>query len=231
MIRSFLRTALVAIPFTFPALAFGDEPGFFPLFNGVDLTGWRYDKEALHRATETADRRLSVKDGVIVLAAKDKDGKKDVRELITVREFAKDFILKLEFKAAQEATGAVTIRKAVIPIADFMRRSEQRQLKKFQTDSWNELEVVVKMAAYAEGRRLTDSDALEASFANGKATTRVNGRTVDPNRTVIQMDAYPKINGEPLTPYPVAAATTGQVGLRSASGKIEFRNIRFKELP
>jgi hypothetical protein len=231
MIKTYGRALVLSLPFLLAGVVLAQEPGFTPLFDGAELTGWRYGKEVLHRANETPDKRFTVLEGYIRLNAKDKDGKKDVRELLTVREFSKDFVLKLEFKAAQEAIGSVVIRNAAIPVGDFIRRNDQRQLKKFQTDGWNELEVTVKMAAYAEGRRLTDSDHLEASFTNGKATARVNGRVVDPNRTVIQIEAYPKINGEALTSYPVAVATKGQVGLRSGSGKMEYRNIRFKELP
>ena len=132
-------------------------------------------------------------EGNIVLAAKDKDGKKDVRELIHAREFAKDFVLKLEFKAAQEATAAVTIRNTGFPVGDFIRRNEQKQLKNFKNDGWNELEITVKMAAHAEGRRLTDSDTLEAGFMNGMATARLNGRVIDPNRVVIQIEGYAKV--------------------------------------
>src|SRR5262245_17807490 len=93
---------LLMLPLTLASLPFGQDPAFLPLFDGAELTGWRYGKEALHRVNETPDKRFSVKDGTIVLATKDKDGKKDVRELISVREFARDFVLKLEFKAANE---------------------------------------------------------------------------------------------------------------------------------
>lgn len=231
MIRSYGRLLLLVLPLTLTSLAVAQEPGFAPVFNGNDLTGWRYGKEVLDRVTETPDKRFSVSGGVILLAAKDKDGKKDVRELITVREFSKDFVLKLEFKCANEAVAALVIRTTAIPIADFVRRGDQKQLKKFQTDGWNELEVTVKMAAHAENKRLTESDTLEAGFQNGKATARLNGRVIDPNRVVIQIEGYPRVNGEALTNFPVGMATKGQVSLRSGSGKVEFRNIRFKELP
>ena len=230
MIRSCCQ-AIAVLSLAFAGLAPAAEPGFTPLFAGNnDLTGWRYVKDVLNQ-TETVDKRFFVAGGAIVLAAKDKEGKKDLRELFAVREFARDFILRLEFKAAQEAIGSVTIRNTAIPVGDFVRRGEQKQLKKFKNDDWNELEVVVKMAAHAEGRRLTESDTLEAGFQNGKATAKLNGRVIDPNRVVIQIEGYPKVNDESMQSFPVALATKGFVGLRTGSGKIEFRNIRFKELP
>jgi hypothetical protein len=211
--------------------ALAGEPGFTPVFAGTDLTGWRYGKDVLHRQSETSDKRFYAADNVIVMAAKDREGKKTQKELISVREFSKDFILKLEFKAAQEAIGHVTIRNTAFPVADYTRRGEQTQLKNFKKDDWNEMEIVVKMAAYAEGRRLSDSDNLEAGFSGGKAWAKLNGTSIDPNRTVIQIEAVARVNGETLQYYPVAIATKGQVSLRTGSGKIEFRNIRFKELP
>lgn len=230
MIRSCSRLLLL-LPLCFAGVSLAAEPGFTDLFQANDLAGWRYGKDALNGQTESPDKRFYLNSGVIVLAAKDKEGKKDVRELFAVREFARDFILKLEFKAAQESIGSVTIRNTAIPVGDYIRRGEQKHLKKFQTDGWNELEVVVKMAAHAENRRLSDSDTLEAGFQNGKAVAKLNGRAIDPNRVVIQIEGYPKVNGEALVSFPVALATKGNVGLRTGSGKIEFRNIRFKELP
>ena len=77
------------------------EPGHTSLFAGGDLTGWRYGKELLHRQIDTSDKRFSAATGVLVLAAKDRDGKKTPKELVSVREFAKDFVLKVEFKAGR----------------------------------------------------------------------------------------------------------------------------------
>ena len=229
MLRIHSRIALLVLPVTLTTLAFAQGQEAALIQNG-NLGGWRYGKELVKEA-ETPDKRFYLGDGSLIMAAKDKDGKKDVQNLIATREFAKDFVLKLEFKAAQEATGAVTIRNTPFPVGDFIRRNEQKQMKNFKNDGWNELEITVKMAAHAEGRRLTDSDTLEAGFQNGKATARVNGRVVDPNRVVIQIEGHAKVNGETLANYPVALATKGQVGLRTGSGKIEFRNIRFRELP
>jgi hypothetical protein len=232
MIRFFGRLVALTLPLLIVGLAEAQESGFHALFNGTDLTGWRYGKEILHRQTETPDGRFSVTGGTIVLARKDKEMKSPVKELITFREFTKDFNLKVEFKATQESIGAVTVRNYPFPVGDFLRRGEHKHLKNFKTDGWNELEVTIKMAAYADGRRLTESDQLEAGFQNGKAVAKVNGKSVDPNRVIIQIEGSPKINGEVLGGYAgVPLPSKGPVGLRSNSGKIEFRNIRFREIP
>jgi hypothetical protein len=232
MLRFPIRVLVLIVPLTFVALAEGQDSNFTPLFNGTDLTGWRYGKEILQRQTETPDGRYSTSGNSIVIARKDKDGKSPTKELFAVRDFTKDFVLKLEFKAAQESIAYVTIRNYPIPVSDFVRRGEQPHLKKsFKSDDWNEFEITVKMAAHADGRKLTDSDNLETTFQNGKASAKINGRTIDPNRVLVQIEGYPRINGQAMTSYAHALPSKGQVGIRTGSGKIEFRNLRFRELP
>jgi len=229
MIRARVRLLGCLLPLAVATFAVAQSPGYTPLFDGSELTGWRYGKEVLHKQTETPDKRFYVSGGAIVMAAKDKDGKKDQRDLFTVREFNKDFVLKLEFKAAQEAAATVLVRGSGFGIGDLVRRGGTN-LAKFRNDDWNELEIVVKMAAWAENRRLTESDNLEAGFQNGKATATVNGRKVDPNQVIIRIEGTGRINGEGYHGVH-GLATKGQIGLRTGSGKIEFRNIQFKELP
>src|SRR5262245_29381059 len=77
------------------------EEGYTSLFNGQDLTGWkigRGGKEALDSKKEAAKGRFQVKDGII----KVNEGR-GILDLYTVKEFNKDFHLKLEFRAAPRA--------------------------------------------------------------------------------------------------------------------------------
>ena len=43
--------------------ASADEPGFRPIFNGKDLTGWRVGKAELAGKSASDDGRFSVRDG------------------------------------------------------------------------------------------------------------------------------------------------------------------------
>ena len=128
--------------------ATGQDAGYTQLFNGKDLSGWVYGKgdkaEKLDGKTETADKRFEVKDGAIVANAKDKDGKGGISDLWTAKEFDKDFNLKLEFKAGEKADSGVYIRGPQLQVRDFIRRGEQKQLKNFKNDDWNELDITVK---------------------------------------------------------------------------------------
>src|SRR5271166_2729108 len=82
---------------------FTPETGYTSLFNGKDLTGWTYKgapNVSLEGKTETPDKRIEVKDGVILMNEKDKDGKGGIKDLYTIKDFSKPFHLKLEFRAA-----------------------------------------------------------------------------------------------------------------------------------
>jgi hypothetical protein len=148
--RCFFVAAVTALALVQPAGRAQDiktEPGFISLFNGKDLTGWRYHGqkgEVMDGKTETPDGRVEVKDGVIVMKEKDVKGKGGIRDLYTQRTFDTDFVLRVQFKAGLKADSGVYVRGPQLQIRDFIRRGEQKQLKGFKNDDWNDLEIVVK---------------------------------------------------------------------------------------
>jgi len=64
--------------------------------------------EPLDGKTETPDKRMEVKDGVILVNTKDANGKGGIKDLYTARSYDKDFHLKLEFRAARGQIAAFT---------------------------------------------------------------------------------------------------------------------------
>src|SRR3954451_2230298 len=73
---------------------FKPEPGYVSLFNGKDLTGWKYYKETdLTGKTETADKRFRVANSTIVA----EEGK-GIKDLYTTKAFNGEFNLKMEFR-------------------------------------------------------------------------------------------------------------------------------------
>src|SRR6185369_16755748 len=93
----FLAVTLFALGF--PLAQAQKGPEVIELFNGKDLTGWTYKKgQPLTGKTESDDKRFSAKDGILI-AHPAKEGKKEIKDLWTVREFPKDFELRLEFRA------------------------------------------------------------------------------------------------------------------------------------
>src|SRR5580765_6829758 len=120
---------------------FKPEPGYVSLFNGKDLAGWKYGKEAdLTGKTETADKRFRVADGIIIA----EEGK-GIKDLYTVKAYNTEFNVKMEFRAALKAYSGVYVRRPQLQVRDFIRRKEMvKQLTKFKNDDWNELDITVK---------------------------------------------------------------------------------------
>ena len=141
-----LLLAMPAVPTSGRADQTTPEQGFTSLFNGRDLTGWTYrgSKEDLKGQTRTKDGRVQVQNGVIVMMPKDDQGKGGIKDLWTVKEYDKDFTLKLEFRAGEKADSGVYVRGPQLQVRDFIRRGEQKQLTSFKNDDWNELEIAVK---------------------------------------------------------------------------------------
>jgi hypothetical protein len=144
--RTLLALTVLGLAATGPGWAADKDEGYTSLFNGKDLTGWRVkgSKESLDGKTTADNERFAVEGGAIVAREKDARGKGGIRDLYTVKDFNKDFHLKLEFRAGPKADSGVYIRGPQLQVRDFIRRGEQKQLKKFKNDDWNELDITVK---------------------------------------------------------------------------------------
>ncbi len=133
------RAGLPASPFQSDH-AFALEPGFEPLFNETDLTGWHYkDGEPFDGKTSASDGRYTARDGRIVV-----NPGKGVAQLWTTREFPHDFHLKLEFRAGVNADSGVFLRKPQLQCRDYLVAGPFKELKQYKPQDWNELDVVVK---------------------------------------------------------------------------------------
>jgi hypothetical protein len=204
------------------------EPGFVSLFNGRDLTGWRYGKEVLDGKTATADQRFTAVDGVIIA----NEGK-GIKDLYTVKDFAKDFQLKLEFRAGPKADNGVYVRGPQLQVRDYLRRGEQKHLKNFQNDGWNELDITVRagqVETVVNGKKLTPKDSLEVTVKDGKPAANLNGKPVEVSNIQVSIGniAHCLCNGEFLENMKVPAK--GPIGLQAETGKFEFRRLRVKDL-
>jgi hypothetical protein len=117
------------------------EEGYTSLFNGKDLTGWTYgkDKDKMDDKTATPDKRIEVRDGVILV----NEGK-GIMDLYTAREFNKDFHLLLEFRAAPKADSGLYIRGKQLQVRDYPTVGPYKNLKHFRDGDWNVLEITVK---------------------------------------------------------------------------------------
>ena len=120
---------------------FKPEPGYVSLFNGKDLTGWGYQTNHFDGKPGSSDGRYTVKDGNLVVNPKEP---RLMQILWTTREFPKDFVLKLEFRAAVNADSGIFIRKPQLQCRDYPVAGPYKELKKYKPQDWNEIEVTVK---------------------------------------------------------------------------------------
>jgi lysophospholipase L1-like esterase len=128
---------------------FTPEPGFVSLFNGRDLTGWgfRVEKNLEQQATfdgqpTSNDGRYVAKHGRLIVTTPP-EGRR-VQQLWTTREFPKNFVLKLEFRATPNADSGVFIRKPQLQCRDYPLAGPYKNLKQYRPQDWNELLVTVK---------------------------------------------------------------------------------------
>ncbi len=132
--------------------SFKPEPGFVSLFNGKDLSGWCYrggarGDEAVATALEgkkaAPDNRFSAQGGVLTVHPRDP---RLVQKLWTTQEFPKDFVLRLEFRAAVNADSGIFIRKPQLQCRDYLVAGpdKYKTLKKYRAQDWNEIEIVVR---------------------------------------------------------------------------------------
>lgn len=133
---------LAAILFFASFVSAGTETqdGFTPLFNGKDLTGWKYKTgDPFDGKAESSDGRYTAKDGMIVV-----NPGKGIAQLWTVKEFPKDFELRLEFRAAVNADSGLFVRKPQLQVRDYLVAGPYKKLEKYKPQDWNEIVVVVK---------------------------------------------------------------------------------------
>lgn len=163
------------------------EPGFVSLFNGRDLTGWGYrptseaDIQNAKRwqasdpnaaawpivtsavnfdgKTASDDGRYVAKNGRLIVTTPP-EGRK-IQTLWTTREFPKDFILKLEFRATPNADSGVFIRRPQLQCRDYLLAGPYKQLKQYKPQEWNEIVVTVKGG---EAHATCNGEVLEAAM-------------------------------------------------------------------
>ena len=118
------------------------EPGFTSLFNGKDLTGWTFKGgQPFDGKTRSSDQRYYAINGRLVVTTPPEGSK--LAQLWSVREFPRDFTLRLEFRATPDADSGVFIRGPQLQCRDYPLAGPFKNLTKYRSQDWNELEVIV----------------------------------------------------------------------------------------
>ena len=149
---------------------FTPEAGFVSLFNGHDLTGWGFrptsaaDIEsaknwqahdphaaawpivkqaiAFDNMTASNDGRYIAKAGRLIVTTAP-EGRR-IQQLSTTREFPRDFILRLEFRATPNADSGIFIREPQLQCRDYLVAGPYNKLTKYRPQDWNEIEITVR---------------------------------------------------------------------------------------
>jgi lysophospholipase L1-like esterase len=123
---------------------FTPEPGFESLFNGRDLTGWGWHTNdvVFNGKTTSTDGRYLAKNGRVIVKTPPEGNR--VEQMWSTREFSKDFVLKLEFRAGVNADSGIFIRGPQLQCRDYLLAGPYKQLKSYKPQEWNEVVVTVK---------------------------------------------------------------------------------------
>lgn len=150
LLPTFAAALAIVTTFVSPVLAAPDdtwqpEPGFASLFNGKDLSGWNDPKkgENFDGKTASSDGRYSAAAGVLTVNPP-KDAPRLIQQIYTVKEFPKDFVLKLEFRASVNADSGIFLRKPQLQCRDYLVAGPYKELKQYKAQDWNQIVVTVK---------------------------------------------------------------------------------------
>jgi acetyl esterase/lipase len=182
---------MVLVSTSLLAAARADEPGFQPIFNGKDLTGWRFGETPLAGKTATDDGRFAVKDGVLAIAGS-KDTPPKMAEIDTVNSYDGDFVLRLEFRASRDANSGLHLRDKVfkhqLQIRDYPNVGPYKTLKGYKDGDWNAIEVVV---TGTKARCTCNGELLEAALeipAKGPLALQSETNVVEYRNIRVQRD-------------------------------------------
>jgi hypothetical protein len=132
--------------------SFVQNTDFISLFNGKDLTGWGYrietqrgvNFESFEGNTESKDKRFIVKGGILTANPYKEGDVERYRNLWTAKEFPKDFVLILEFRASRNADSGIFLRGTQLQCRDYLQVGPYKNLKNYKAQDWNKIEVIVK---------------------------------------------------------------------------------------
>jgi hypothetical protein len=122
------------------------------LFNGKDLTGWGYRNkvenklvfESFDGMTETKENRFFAKDGILTVNPYTEGYAERYGIIWTAKEFTKDFVLTLEFRASRNADSGIYLRGIQLQCRDYILAGPYKNLKSYKPQDWNKIEVIVK---------------------------------------------------------------------------------------
>lgn len=207
---------LLAVSLAVASLLAAAEPGFVPLFNGRDLSGWKLvgKKGAGYLVT----------DSTIVCA------EKGGGNLLTEKEYS-DFVLRFEFRLPPGGNNGVGIRAPLsgdvaysgieLQLLDHDHKKYKGWLKDWQRNG--SLYNVVPATGDAL-KPVGEWNVEEVTAKGPKISVVLNGKMI------LDADISTVKDPEILKKHPGLQRTSGHVGFLGHNDPVAFRNIRIKPL-
>ena len=92
--------------------------------------------------TSTPDGRFAAIGGRLVVTTPPEHRK--IQQLWTTREFPRDFVLKLEFRATPNADSGIYLRGPQLQCRDYRLAGPYEKLERYRPQEWNEIVVTVR---------------------------------------------------------------------------------------
>jgi hypothetical protein len=206
------------------------QEGFTPLFNGTDLTGWVYGTR--EGAPNKTGKGYQVENGVLFTT------KEDGGNLFTEKEYA-DFILRFEVKLTENANNGIGIRAP--PEGDAAYVGMEIQVLDDGGSQYTNLRPaqyhgsIYQMFPAKRGfqKPVGEWNAEEIAVRGRQITVTLNGVViVDANLDDMKDDALLATHRNLSRPEGARgiANTKGHIGLLGHGARVEFRNIRIRQL-
>jgi hypothetical protein len=197
------------------------EEGYAPLFNGKDLTGWVYGK------TATGENKVgagyAVENGVLFCTAEGGGN------LFTEKEYA-DFSFRFEFKLTENANNGIGIRAPLAGDAAYVGMEIQvlddsgPRNRNLRPEQYHGSIYNLVAAKRGSQKPVGEWNSQEIEARGTQIKVSLNG-TVILETNLTHMDDEAK-----LRRHPGLKNTKGHIGLLGHGARVEFRNLRIKEL-
>jgi hypothetical protein len=226
-----LGLLLAGLPLAGAAAPKADEQGFTPLFNGKDLSGWVYGRRA--DGTENRSGKGYQVDNGVIFSTKEDGG-----NLFTEKTYA-DFVFRFEFKLTENANNGIGIRAPLQGDSAYVGMEIQvlddsgSQYKNLEPGQYHGsiYKVVPAKRGFQKPVGEWNTEEIMAKGRHIKVT--LNGTTiVDADLDAVKDPAILKEHRDLSKPEGSRgiANTTGHIGLLGHGARVEFRNLRIKEL-
>jgi sucrose-6-phosphate hydrolase SacC (GH32 family) len=214
-----------------PVVSQAQETGFTQLFNGKDLTGWVYGSRASGAENKTG-KGYQVENGVLFTT------KEDGGNLFTEKEYA-DFVLRFDVKLTENANNGIGIRAPLVGDAAYVGIEIQvlddggSAYKTLKPEQYHGSIYQMFPAKRGHQKPVGEWNSEEITVKGRQITVRLNGVTITEGKLDdVKDEELLRTHRDMSKPEGSRgiANTKGHIGLLGHGARVEFRNIRIRQL-